>query len=100
MNVRKAELPSLILERQALVIDAEEMEHRCVVIVPSYRVLGDFPTDVVRCTVRGPRFETRPGHPHGKTVSIVIASWSNFIADGLSERSPAEFCREEHQRVF
>lgn len=44
-----------------LVIDAEEMEHRCVVIVPRNRVLGDFPTDVVRCTVRGPRFETRPG---------------------------------------
>ena len=79
-------------------IDAQGMQHRRVQIVNADGIFNNVVTVIVRSAVRGPRFETAPGHPHRETTWMMIASIVLGAQISLAIDGPTEFASPDDQR--
>ena len=50
------------------------MEDRGVEIVHGHFVFDGLVSEFVSLSVRDPRFDSAPGHPHGKSIRIMVPS--------------------------
>ena len=55
MDIRQAALDTVVIECQALMIKSQQVQHRCMKIVPGHRILLRLPTNLVSCAIRNSR---------------------------------------------
>src|SRR5437868_3997922 len=73
-HARELLVESLELHREALVVEAQQIENGCVEISDVQRVLHDVVAEVIRLSVDRAAFRATAGHPHGEAARVVIAA--------------------------
>jgi hypothetical protein len=73
MHIRQSALNAVVVKRQTLVINAEQVQNGGVEIVNIDRILGSLPADVVGRSVRDAALQARAGQANGEGVWIVVA---------------------------
>ena len=61
VHVRQTALNAVVAEGQTFVVEPEQMQHRCMKIMPGNRVLLRLPTYLVSCTIGDSRLQPRSG---------------------------------------
>lgn len=79
MDVGQTEPAPLVLERQAFVIDAKEMEDRCLKVVDVDGILNGIHTELVGCAIAHSRFDSATSHPDCERIGMVVTSPSFSI---------------------
>jgi hypothetical protein len=74
MHIRQPPADAIVVERQPLVIDAEQVQHGRMKIVPWDRTFFRLPADFVRGAVTRSRLEAGAGEPAREAVAIVVAA--------------------------
>lgn len=64
MHVRQAVVAALVLESQALVVDAKRVQDRCLQVVQMDAIFGDVVTEIVRGAVGCAGPDAAAGHPN------------------------------------
>ena len=95
VDVGQTALDAVVVEGQAGVVDAQEMQDRGMKVGPGDAVLDGFPANFVRRTIGEAGLEARAGEPDGEAVLVVVAAGADFVGGRLRERSAAKFGREE-----
>ena len=83
MDVGQAALDAVVVERQAGVVDAEQVQYRGVEIMNAGRVLGDLPADVIARSVCNAMFETGARQPDAENIRVVIAARSHLAVSAF-----------------
>jgi len=102
MHIREPELAALIFEREPLVIQSEQVQHRRVEVMHMHRIGGDIEAKLIGAPVTRAAFHAAAREPHGERVLVMIASRLRLLAvaaDALRERRAAKFPGPDHQRV-
>src|SRR5262249_44255131 len=99
-DIRKPEVPSLILEGEPGVVDAKTMQNRCLQIVDMHRVAGHVVAIVVRLAVRDARLESTTGHSDRKATGMMVAPIGVGREFTLAIDGSAEFTAPDYQGVF
>ena len=94
MHVRQAPIGAVVADRQASVIDAEQMQNGRVQIVAGQRLDGA-PAPLVAFSVGHAALDAGAGEPGDRRAAVVIAPLG-----ALAERMPAELGAEDDQRVL
>ena len=84
-----------MLDRQARVVDAEQVQHGGVEVVVGGDVGHGPPRPRVALTVRRPPLDAGTRHPADKRAAVVVASLAP-----LRERHPSELRVPQHERVL
>lgn len=79
MHVGQPPFDAIVVVRQFFVIDAEEVQHRGVKVVPGNRSINSFPADLVGAADRDARPAATTCHPAAETVAVVVAAGANGI---------------------
>ena len=74
MYIRQAVPPALVLERQALVVDAEQVHQGGLEVVDVDGVLDDVVTEFVGFAIDGAGLDAGAGHPDGEAAGVVVAA--------------------------
>ncbi len=95
VDIRQTEITTGVSIRQLCVIDAELVQDRGVQIVKMDLVLDRVVPVLIGFSVRHPATNAASGHPHRKSVRIVVATISVFGC-----RSASEFSAPDNQGFF
>ncbi len=95
-DIGEAAWDAVVIEGEAFVIEAEEMEEGGVEVVERVDVFDRTASEFVRFSVTGAAFDAGTGHPAGETVGVVIATLGAF----LEHRHAAELRAPHHERVL
>ena len=87
---------SLVFEGEALVIDAEAVEHSGCEVTDVYRVFGDVVTEVIGFTVHTATGNSASGEPHTEAAAVVVAARVNF---SLAVYTASEFATPDDQGI-
>lgn len=79
MDVGEAALDAVVVEGEPLVVDAEEVEHGGVEVVPVHWLFDCFVTDVVGRAVREAMLKACAGEPDSEAVLIVVAAGADGV---------------------
>jgi len=79
MNIGQAAMDTIVVIDQVLVIDSKEMKDRRMEVMPSDRIAGHFPADIVRLAIGEPWPQSCARHPGRKRIAIMISSWSSHV---------------------
>src|SRR5262249_58512043 len=90
VHVGQPALDAVVVERQALVIDAEQVQDGGVKIVDIDRVLGGLPADVVGRSVSDAVFQPGACQPDAEGVGIVVAPRAGLVAGAFGVGRAAE----------
>ena len=74
MYIGQTVAPPLVLERQLLMIDPQQVQHRGLKIVHMHRILHDVVTEIVGFAISNAGLYATARHPDRKTTRMVIAS--------------------------
>ena len=113
VDVRQTEVAPLVAIGQSLVVDAQQMQDRCVQVVDVHRArrplflgrlwphwcpvgVGNVVTVVVRLAVGDPGFHAAAGHSHSKTSRVMIAAVVLFRQVALAVGCAAELTAPDH----
>ena len=96
VNIRQTPFQSVVIKREAFVIESHQVEKRCVEVVNTGRVDGGLKTELVAFAVTETFFYTRTGQEARERVRVVIAASSV----GLKEWHATKFGRPNNQRIF
>ena len=77
-NAGQARVEALVLHREPLVIDAEQIEHRGVEIVDVHFVVHRVPAEFVRRAVDMPATRAATRHPHRETTWVMVTTIGFF----------------------
>src|SRR5205085_1917307 len=100
MHIRQSAIDAIMVISKALVVDAKQVQHRGVEIVPGSRLVDGLPANLIGAAVGDTVFEAGARHPYGKPILIVIAAFANDIFRRLREGRAAELGREQYERVI
>ncbi len=95
VNICQAALTAVVIERQFLVIQAEQVQDRRMKIVDRADIFFRFVAEFIRCAITQARFDACSRHPRCKAVGIVIAP---LTARLIGRHSP-EFCCPQNQGI-
>jgi hypothetical protein len=74
VNIGQPEVAALKTERQFLVIEAEQMQQRCVQVMHVNTILDHIEAEFIRCAERDARFHAATCDPHRERFVVVIAA--------------------------
>ena len=94
MHIGQAAVDAVVAERQARVIDAEQVQHRRVNVVAIRRMLGRAERPLVAGPVGDAALDAAAGEPVCERERVVIAAQA-----ALAARHTAELGRPHHDRV-
>ena len=80
MNIREAEVTTLVAEGKALVVKAKLVQHGGVEVVNVHRVFGNVEAKVVGAAIADAGLHATTRHPHGESVLVVVAADADFVA--------------------
>lgn len=89
-------LNAVVVEREAFVIDTQQMQDRRVHVVCGDRIFYRGIANGVGCTESKYEFETSANQDVCESFRVMIASLVQLSRTGLSIRRAAEFCRDHH----
>jgi hypothetical protein len=99
IHPREAEVEALEAVAELLVIEAEEMQDRCVEVVHGHGITGDMPGEVVGLPIDLAAFDAAAGHPEAEGTRMMIAAGDLLEALAvLTERSAAELAAPHDER--
>ena len=94
-------MPTLKAVRELFVIDAHEVQDRCLQVVDMNRIFDRVHGELVTFSITNPGLHAAAGHPHGKGVRMMVSPPALPILDiTLNKRSAAEFSTPNHQRIL
>ena len=97
MHVGEAELTALIPVSESLVINAEQVQDRCLPIVNVDGVFDDIIAEIIRLTVGDAGFYAAANHPGAVGRTEVITAVPVFFGDvALDENGAPEFTGENN----
>ena len=96
VDVGQATFDAVVVEAQALVIEAEQVQDRGVEVVDSGNVLDRHMSEVVGRPVAVAGLHARAGKPDGESLRVMVAAVGAFLEGGHS----AELGHESHERVL
>src|SRR4029079_19494577 len=99
VHVRQAEVATLELVDQTLVVDAQHVQDRRLQVVHGHRVRGDVVAEIVRLAENGPPLHPSAGDPHAEVARMVIAPAVGVGELALAEDRPAELPAPDDQRL-
>ena len=73
MHVGQSEPAALVAESQSLMVDAQQMQQRCLKIMNMDGILDDVITQFVGRPKLHAGLNSASGQPHGKTTWVMIA---------------------------
>ncbi len=104
MDIGETEIAPGIAEREFFVVEAEQLENRCMEIVDVDFVLDGRETEFVGGAMDHAAFDAAASQPHRKTVMVVIPAVNLAgIRAGcrqLDDWRPSKFPSPHHQRLF
>ena len=92
VNVGETALDAVVVEGEALVVEAKEVEDRGVEIVRGEDVFASLEAKLIGGPVAYAALHARPGEPGGEAVGVVVAA----VGAGLEHRHAAELCSEDN----
>jgi hypothetical protein len=93
VHIGQTALDAVVIERQSLVVEAEQVQDGRVEVVRGGDVLLGTKPKFVGRAVAATWFDSSPSQPTGETVRIVIAS----VSARLKHRHPAKLGRKDNQ---
>ena len=100
MDVGKSEVSSGMPVGEFSVINAHQMQHRCMEVVDMCPVLHSPITKFVSVTVAETTLHPAPGQPDRESVVIVISASTDSSPNGnLSRRGTSELTTHDYQRL-
>src|SRR5262249_52972084 len=79
VDVGESPLDSVVVERQSLVVDSEQVQDSGVEVGPSDGFFGRFPADLVGGAISDSGFESGAGEPDGEAVLVMVAAPADDI---------------------
>ena len=73
-DIRQAEVPPLEAEVKPFVIDTHQVQHGGVDIMDWNRLFNGVVTELIRVTVTDTTLDATAGHPHGKSLHVVVTA--------------------------
>src|SRR5262245_62611164 len=98
MHIRQPEVPSLEAERQACMIDAEQVQDRRLQIVDVDRIADDVVAEVVGLAVGCAGAAAAAGHPDREAAAVMIAAVSRLREIALYKYGAAELAGPDQER--
>src|SRR5438132_8932277 len=74
LHVGETEVPALELVRQALVVDAEEVEHGSVQVMHLDDIFDGVVAQLIGAAVRDAALDAAAGQPDGEALDVVVAA--------------------------
>lgn len=100
MHVGESELTALVPVSESLVINAEQVQDRCLPIVNVDGVFDDIIAEVIRLPIGDAGFNTAANHPGAVGRTEVITAVPVFFGDiALDKDGAAEFTGKNNQSV-
>ena len=81
-------------------VDAEQVHHRSMQIIPADWINRRFPANFIGLTKGEAGLQPPTGEPAAEAISIMVAARSNLIRCRLGKWGTTEFCREHDQRIL
>ncbi len=78
MNIGQAKISAGISERQFLMIETKAMQHRCMQIMNTGRLIDSLKSNVIGCSVDSAALDSTASQPHTEAPVIVIATGLRF----------------------
>src|SRR5438034_277146 len=98
-HTRETEVEALMAVGEALVVDAEQVQHRCLQVVNVDGVLRDVVAEIVGRAVGDAGFHTAPGHPYGEAARMMVAPGFDGVPLALAGDTASEFASPDDERV-
>src|SRR5579871_2110483 len=73
MHVCQAEIAATVSEREPLVVEAHQVQHRGVQVVDMHPILDRLEAEFVGGTVHGSALDPAAGQPHAETETVMVA---------------------------
>ena len=73
-NVGEAEIAARVAVGEFLVVEAHQVQNRCVQVVYVYGLFNSFEAEFVGCAVHVAATNAAAREPHGKAVVVVVAA--------------------------
>ena len=89
----------LVAVGEALVVDAEQVQHRGVEVADVDRVLDDVVAEVVGLAVDRAALRAAAGHPHREAARVVVAAVVRLRQPALAVDRPAELAAPDDERA-
>ncbi len=96
----QANVESLVLNREKLVVDSQAVQDRRIQIVDVDRVRGDVVTELIRFAVDDASFHAAAGQPDAKAARMMIPAVVGVRERSLRVHRAAEFAAPDDERVF
>jgi hypothetical protein len=100
MHIRQTAPDTVVVESELFVVNAKQMQDRCVKIMPRNGSFDCLPANFIGVAKRETRLESGTGHPTTEAVTIVISPGTNLIGSRLCKRSATELRREQDECVL
>jgi hypothetical protein len=81
-HIREATLEAIVLKGQAFVVEAEEVEDRCVEVIERMNVFHGFLAEFVAFAGANAGFDAGTRHPAGEAIGVVITTFGSFLEEG------------------
>jgi len=88
---------SLKAVAEFFVINAEEMQGRCMQISDVDGILGNVVTEVVGCPESGAGFDSAPGHPDREAAGMMVPAGLGTVPLSLSGNASSEFTAPDNE---
>ena len=95
MHVRELSIKAVVVEAQAIKVDAEDLQHSAIELPDVRDVLDSTATEFIRGSVAS-GLHASAHHPSGKGIRIVIATRRGR----LMRRHPTELGGPDDERIF
>ena len=76
VHIRQPSLDSIVIESQPRVIDAQQMQCRCVQVVAVAWILDGLESEFIGCPVTDSAFDTAAGKPCRESAGVVVSAFS------------------------
>ena len=96
MHIRESERAALVAISQPLVVEAQQMQHRCVQIMHVHRLLDDVVTKFIRAAVGDALLHAAAREQHGEGILVMVAAGLR-AAPGLLHRRPAKLAAPDDE---
>ena len=80
VHVGESEVPPLVFEGQFLMVQAHEMEKRCIKVMHVQGLCYGRETELIGLTVGNAGLDTSSGQPDGKTFLMMVPTHSSLPA--------------------
>src|SRR5687767_11578643 len=99
MHVGESASDAVVIEREARVVDPQQVQNSGMEVMSADGVFSHFPANVVGLAVGQAVLEPAPGEPDAEYIGIVVPSRPGLVSSALGIRRAAELGVKNDQGV-